>query len=69
MTTGNTQAVLDLFGISPLATVHSSGEFVQRLVQSATRQGLCRSLGSEQAVSAVAGVKLRNSILPGKVVY
>ncbi len=69
MATGNTQVVLELFGKSPLATVHSSGEFVQRLGPSATHQGLCRSLQTGQSVSTVTGVKLLNSILPGEVVY
>lgn len=68
MNTNEAKVVLELFGVSLFAVVHTSGGFVLALKPSATQLGLCHSLPLGQAALAVAGVKFSDSILPGEVV-
>ena len=68
MATGETQAVLGLFGASPPAVVHTTDGLPQGLSWSATRRGACRSQPLGQAASHVAGANFFDLILPGKVV-
>jgi len=51
------QTVLELFGVSPPATVHSADESARELSPSLTKKGLCHS-PTRRAESSVSGVKI-----------
>ena len=60
---------LAMFAASPAARVHTADKLARGLSRSATQKAICHSLPIGQAASTVAGVKLLNSILPGKVAH
>ncbi len=66
--TSDSQAVLELFGASPPAIVHTTDELPQGLNPTAMQKGFCHLLPLGQATVSVAGVKFQNLLLPGEVV-
>ena len=60
---------LAMFAASPAARAHTADKLARELSRPSMQKAICHSLPIGQAALTVAGVKLLNSILPGKVAH